>query len=162
MEASTTPAATELRRRAVRVIALFVATLALGIALLAFFATDIQDIDADELASRSGEARAFLVGDYVFVVLYAILSPIAILRFGSVLGSGTPPAWIRLAAICLAGAGVFDLTENTLLFAATSSASQGAVDAAHAVAIPKVALFVAGTLLAIAANVRAVQVLRER
>jgi len=127
--------------------------------LLIAFEPDIQDIDADELVARSDDARAFLAADYLFIVLYAILSPIAIWRFGTTLGDGSPPLWIRLAPLCLA-AGVFDAIENTLLLSATDSASSGAVDAAHAVAIPKGALFVAGAALAIAALVRAIQVLR--
>ncbi|HYU59408.1 MAG TPA: hypothetical protein VEK39_01495 [Solirubrobacterales bacterium] len=149
-----------IRSRALAFVGLFAATLVLGIVLLIAFEPDIQDIDADELVARSDDARAFLAADYLFIVLYAILSPIAIWRFGTTLGDGSPPLWIRLAPLCLAAAGVFDAIENTLLLSATDSASSGAVDAAHAVAIPKVALFVAGAALAIAALVRAIQVLR--
>ena len=104
----------------------------------------------------------FLVADYLFIALYAILSPIAIWRFGSSINGGSPPLWIKLAALLLLAAGVVDATENTLLFSATDAVSEDAVDAAHSLEIPKVTLFTAGTLLAIAVNARAVRGLRRR
>jgi hypothetical protein len=140
-------------RRAQVVLALLVATIALGVVLLVAFDPDVQTVDAGELVDRRDDARAFLVADYAFVVLYAVLSPLAIWRFGA------RPA--RLAAPLLAAAGLVDATENTLLLAATGTVSEGAVDAAHALAVPKIALFVAGALLAMVVNVRAVQVLRR-
>ena len=141
---------------------MFTATLALGIVLLIAFEPEIQTIDADELVARSDDARAFLIADYVFVAFYAILSPLAIWRFGSALTGGSPPGWIKLTALLLMAAGLVDATENTLLLSATDSESEGAVDAAHALEIPKVILFVSGTLLAIVANLRAVKALRQR
>ena len=142
-------------------LALFALTLALGIVLLIAFDPDVQTIDADELADRSDDARAFLAGDFLFVALYAVLSPIAIWRFGSTLGAGSPPRWMIVAVLLLVAAGAVDATENTLLLSSTGSVSTGRVDAAHALAIPKITLFVVGALLAIAAQVRAVQVLRS-
>ena len=148
-----------LRTGPVAVLAMFVATLALGIVLLVAFDPDVQTIDAEELVARKDDARAFLIADYVFVTFYAILSPLAIWRFGRSLGGGTPPGWIKLTALLLMAAGVVDATENTLLLSATDSVSEDAVDAAHGLEIPKVALFVAGAALAVAVNIRAVKVL---
>jgi hypothetical protein len=161
MERANESTASSLRSPAVAVLAVFMATLALGVALLVAFEPDIQTIDADELVSRSGDARAFLGADFVFILLYAVLSPIAIWRFGIALGPGTPPRWIKLTALLLVGAGLVDATENTLLLSATGSVSESAVDLAHALAIPKVTLFTAGAVLAIVANVRAVKALSE-
>jgi hypothetical protein len=160
MEAAVSNREEETRARAV--VALFVATLALGIVLLVAFEPDVQTIDADELASRSDDARAFFIGDYFFIALYAVLSPIAIWRFGGALGSGRPPTWIMLAAWLLAGAGVFDAAENALLLSATGSSSPGTVDAAHAVAIPKTVLFVAGALFTLGVEYRAIRALARR
>jgi hypothetical protein len=142
------------------VLTLLVASVVLGIVLLVAFEPEIQDIGADELVARNDDARAFLIADYVFVVTYAVLSSIAIWRFGAALTGGSPPAWIKIAAALLLAAGLVDATENTLLLSATGSVSEGAVDAAHALAVPKVTLFVAGAALAIVVNVRAAQVLR--
>jgi hypothetical protein len=148
--------------RARVVLALFVATLALGIILSVAFDPEVQTIDAKELPTRSGDARSFLIADFFFIVLYALLSPIAIWRFGSALGSGRPPAWIMLAALLLVGAGIFDAIENSLLLSATGSVSEGRVDAAHAVAIPKTVLFVGGALLTLAIEYRAIRMLARR
>jgi hypothetical protein len=143
------------------VLALFAATLALGVVLLLAFEPEIQTIDADELVARSDDARAFLIADYFFVALYAVVSPAVIWRFGSALASGSPPGWIKLTALLLVAAGLVDAAENTLLLSATDSVSESAVDAAHALAIPKFTLFTAGALLAIVANVRAAKTLRD-
>ncbi len=147
------------RARAWWVAILFAAVVVLGILLLIAFDSNVQTIDADELVRRKDDARAFFAGDYVFVVLYAVLSPIAYWRFGAALTGGSPPTWIKLTLLLAAG-GVFDATENALLLSSTGSASQGRVDAAHAVAIPKTVFFVAGAVFAIAAVLRAVRVLR--
>jgi hypothetical protein len=149
------------RSRAPAVLGLFAATLTVGLLLLIAFEPEVQTVGAEELAERKDDARAFLVGDYVFVLLYAVLSPLAIWRFGRALGSGSPPGWIKLTALLLVAAGLVDLTENTLLFSATGSVSEGAVDAAHALEIPKLALFTAGAILAVIANVRAARALRD-
>jgi uncharacterized membrane protein len=148
-----------IRPRAWWVAILFAATVVLGLVLLFAFDTDVQTIDADELVRRKDDARAFFAGDYVFVVLYAVLSPIAIWRFGAALTGGSPPTWIKLSLLLTAG-GVFDAIENALLLSSTGSASQDRVDAAHAVAIPKTIFFVAGAVVSITALVRAVRVLR--
>jgi hypothetical protein len=162
MEAAIPGAEGATRTRAWVVVALFVATLTLGIVLLVAFDPDVQTINAYELAVRKGDAHAFLTGDYCFVALYALLTPIAIWRFGSALSGGRPPLWVMLAAVLLIGAGVFDLAENTLLWSAADIVSSRRVDAAHAVAIPKTVLFVGGALLALAVDYRAVRVLARR
>jgi hypothetical protein len=158
-------AAGELRSRAWLVVACFAATVAFGLTLLFAFEPDVQGIDADELVERKGEARAFLIADLFFPVIYGLLSPIAQLRFGAALaaakGESQSPRWIVASAVLLAGAAVFDLAENVLLLSATGSESQGRVDAAHAVAVPKVVLFVAGALLALLVLARAMSVLRR-
>jgi hypothetical protein len=53
-----------------------------------------------------------------------------------------------------------DATENALLLSATGSPSEGAVDAAHALEVPKVSLFLAGAALAVVVNLRAAKALR--
>jgi hypothetical protein len=152
----------ELRSRALLVLVLFGATLAYGLLLLFAFDTDIQQINAPELADRSDDARAFLIADLFFPVFYGVLSPFVQLRFGAVLSSDNrPPGWIIATAALLAGAGLFDWAENVLLLIATGSGSQGPVDAAHAVAIPKIVLFVPGALLALFVLARAIKVLRR-
>jgi uncharacterized membrane protein len=140
----------------------FTATLALGVVLLIAFEPEVQTIDAEDLVARSDDARSFLIADYVFVAIYAILSPIAIWRFGTALAGGSPAGWIKLTALLLVAAGLVDATENALLLSATDSVSDGAVDAAHALEVPKVALFTAGALLTIVVNVRAAKVLWRR
>lgn len=115
---------------------MFAATLALGIFLLIAFDSGVQQLDADELVADRDDARAFLIADYFFIALYAVLSPLAIWRFGTALGAARPTS-IRLAPLFLAAGGLFDAIENTLLLSATGSVSEGAVDAAHAAAFPK-------------------------
>jgi hypothetical protein len=157
----------QLRSRALLVLVCFGATLAYGLLLLFAFDTDIQQINAAELVDRSDDARAFLIADLFFPVFYGVLSPFAQLRFGAVLssnqdaGDNRPPGWIIATAVLLAGAGLFDWAENVLLLIATGSGSQGTVDAAHAVAIPKTGLFVPGALLALFVLARAIKVLRH-
>ena len=146
--------------RARAVLIMFAVTLTMGIVLLVAFEPEVQTIDARELVARQSDAREFLVADYLFVVLYAVLSPIAIWRFGASIGPGSPPLWIKLTAFFLVAAGLVDATENTLLFSATDAVSEGAVDAAHSLEIPTIMLFTAGVLFAIAATVRAVRALR--
>ena len=53
-----------------------------------------------------------------------------------------------------------DAVENALLLSATGTVSSGRVDAAHALEIPKVTLFLAATALALVANAHAVRALR--
>ena len=146
--------------RARSVVLLLVATVVLGLVLVIAFDPGVQTLDAQELVDRKDDARAFLIADLFFIAVYAVLSPLAIWRFGSALGGGSPPAWIKAAAIFLAAAGIADVTENVLLLSAAGSISEGAVDAAHVAAIPKVVLFIVGAALAIAVNVRAIRTLR--
>ena len=149
------------RRWATRVLALFVATLALGILLLIAFEPDVQTVEADELVARSDDARAFFIADYLFVLVYAVLSPWVIWRYGESSSGDAAPAWIKLAALLLVAAGVVDAAENTLLLSSTGSVSEGRVDAAHALAVPKIALFVGGAVLAVLVNLRALRTVRE-
>lgn len=149
------------RRRAWAVVVLFGATVAYGVLLLVAFEPDVQDANAAELAARSDEAREFLIADLLFPVIYGVLSPLAQWRFGTSLTPGSPPRWVIGAALCLAGAAVCDWTENVLLLLATDSPSPDTVDAAHAVAVPKVILFIAGALLALAVLARATLELRR-
>ena len=150
------------RRSAWAVVALFLATVLYGVLLLLAFEPDVQQADAAELVARSDDARAFLIADLFFPLIYGVLSPIAQWRFGRSLTGSSPPRWVATAAILLALAGLCDWTENVLLLTATGSESPDAVDAAHAVAVPKVAFFVAGGLLALAVLVRALRELRRR
>jgi uncharacterized membrane protein len=152
----------DLRPRAVAVLIMFTATLTLGVVLLVAFEPEIQTIDAHDLVARSDDARAFLIADYLFVACYAILSPLAIWRFGIFLGASSPPRWIKLTVLLLVAAGLVDATENTLLLSATGSVSEAAVNAAHALEIPKVSLFVSGAALAIVVNLCAARTLRPR
>jgi hypothetical protein len=153
-------AETDVRSRALAVVGAFVLTLAYGLLLLAAFEPDVQEASARELVARSDDARSFLIADLFFPLIYGVLSPLAQWRFGRALAGGSPPGWIAAAALLLAGAAVCDWTENVLLLSATDRPSEGAVDAAHVVAWPKIVLFVAGALLAIAVLVRAVRELR--
>src|SRR5687767_5366479 len=139
---------------------MLIATLAMGVVLVVAFEPDVQGVSAQELVERKDDARAFFAGDYVFVFLYAILSPVVIWRYGSALGDGVPPFWIELAAGLLLAAGLVDLAENTLLVTSTGSVNDGRVDAGHALEIPKVILFSLGALMALAVNVHAAMTLR--
>jgi hypothetical protein len=154
--------APNIHSRALAVLLLLILTLALGIVLLAFFEPDVQQVSAQELVDRKDAAREFLAADTVFVFLYGILSPLAIWRYGSALGDGDPPFWIELAAGLLLAAGLVDLAENALLALSTGSVSESRVDAAHFLEIPKGVLFIAGAVMALVVNVRAVMTLRER
>ena len=147
--------AAERDRAAKWVIAAFAIALLASLALLAFFDVEVQTIDAQELAQRDGDARAFFAGDYVFIALYAVLGSWAQRRFAAF----EPGPW-RLAPPLLLLGGVVDAVENTLLLLSTGSVHEGRVDAAHALMIPKMVLVTLGALLALLAVVRAVRVLR--
>jgi hypothetical protein len=147
-----------LRYRARVVVLAFVATLALGVLLVIAFEPEVQTVDAGELAARSRDARAFLIADYVFIALYALVSPLAQLRFGRALAAaGSAPRWITWTAVLLLSAGVVDATENTLLLSATDSEAPGTVDFAHALAVPKIVLFVTAALLSLRVVAKAAQ-----
>jgi len=145
------------------VVLLFAAVVLLGVILLVAFEPEVQTIEATELFARTQDAKAFLITDFLFVVLYAVLLPIAIWNFGVASGAGRAPDWIRLAVLLLLllGAGAVDAIENTLLLTAVGSGSADTVDAAHALEMPKVTLFAAGALLALAALVSATRALRD-
>lgn len=149
-----------LRRHALLVLASFVASLAVGLLLLAAFDPEVQTLSAAELVERRDSARSFLAADYLFVALYAVLSPLAIRRFGRALGAGAAPRWIVLAAALLAVAGLFDAVENALLWSASDQVSDDTVQAAHAVAVPKLIFFAVATLLALAVNGVALRAVR--
>jgi hypothetical protein len=136
------------------------ATVAYGIFLLAAFDPSVQQDGAAELVDRSETAREFLVADLFFPLFYGLLSPLAIWRFGAGADGGPPPGWIAAAAILLGIAAICDLAENVLLLTALDSVSAGAVDAAHLVALPKLACFGAGALLGIAILGKAARSLR--
>jgi hypothetical protein len=146
------------RARAAAVLLAFAAALLLGVVLVVAFDPDVQTIGPAELVARSDDARRFLIGDYFFVAVYAVASPIAQWRFGAVLGEDRP-RWMRYAPLLLVAAGIVDATENALLLSATDAEAEGTVDTAHALAAPKVILFVAAALLAIGVAGRAVRVL---
>lgn len=147
------------RARAGAVVWAFANSLVLGLALLVFFEPDVQQAGAAELVERRDDARAFFAADYVFILLYAVLSPLAIRRYGSTIAAG-PPWWLTAAVVLLPLAGLADAVENTLLISATDSPSPGTVDAAHLVAIPKLVLFAGGAGCAVAVLVRAIRELR--
>lgn len=159
MSAVAVDAGGEVRARARAVVATFGAALVLGIVLLVFFEPDVQQAEPGELVARKDDARAFFAVDFVFILLYAIASPWAISRFGAA-HDGPNPWWLTAAVILLPLAGLVDATENALLLSSTGSVSPDAVDLAHGLAIPKIALFVAGTACSIAVLARAVRTLR--
>ena len=151
-----TPTADRSRAVAVAALAAFGASLAVALILLVLFEPDVQTMSAEELYARRDDARAFLVGDFVFILLYGVLSPIVLWRFWRASGS----RWAAAGAVLLACAAVVDVAEGVLLMSATDGVSQGAVDAAHGLEIPKVGLFVAGLIPAVVANVQAARFLR--
>ena len=148
---------TDARRRAPAVLAAFVASLLVALVLAVAFDPGVQTVGARELVDRQDDARAFLAGDFLFVLLYAVVSPIVLWRFGRAAAS----RWAAAAAVLLALAGLVDLTENVLLLSATDTVSADAVDAAHGLEVPKVGLFVAGLIPAIVANWQAARSLRR-
>ena len=159
MEAARGVSEPETRSRAIAVIGAFAGAVVLGIVLLIAFEPDVQQAGAVELVAREDDARSFFVADFVFILLYAVLSPLAIWRFGATIEGG-PPRWISAAVVILPLAGLVDAIENVLIWSAAGSPSPDTVDAAHSLAIPKVVLFVAGSACAVGALVKAVRALR--
>jgi hypothetical protein len=94
-------------------------------------------------------------------LLYGIAFPIAAWRLGRSLPGARPPWYFVAATLALATGAVFDLAENALLLTAIDRESTGLVDAAHALAIPKLAAGLSGDLLALAVVARAVLSLRR-
>ena len=161
MEAQREIGGGSLRPAATGVAVAFAAAVAMAVLLAVLFDVEVQRIEAGELAERESDARAFFIADFVFICVYALLLPIAIWRFGAAVGDD--PGWALIGAVVLLPlAGLVDAIENTLLWSAAGSFSPETVDAAHALAIPKIALFLAGAAFAIAMLGRAVRVLRER
>lgn len=144
--------------RSKAVVATYFAAVVLGIVLVVFFEPDVQQAGAAELVERKDDARAFFAADYVFILVYALASPLAIARYGATLAGGRP-WWLTAAIVLLPLAGLVDAAENAILLSATGSESEGAVDAAHALAVPKTVLFLAG---AACSTVVLVKTLRDR
>jgi hypothetical protein len=154
-----TPAS--IRSRALALVGLTLAVLAFGIVLLTAFDPGVEMLDAEELVARSDDAQAFLIADYFYIVLYSLLLPATLWRFGESLGDAGPPTWVRAAALLFMAAGVVDLVENTLLITSTDSVSQGSVDAAHVAGWVNIVLFTAGALPGLLLLVRALGALRQ-
>lgn len=146
------------RKRARAVLSLLAATVAFAAFLLIGFEPDIQEAGARELVDREEDARAFLAADYVFILLYGVVSPIVIWRFAKASGG---PAWMKIAALVLVVAGILDAVENTLLLSASDAVNEDAVDAAHGVAIPKWIFGLTAFALALGVNLRAIRTLRS-
>jgi len=160
MEALQASGMRALRGRALAVLALFGVTTVYGVMLLIAFEPGVQHDSAAELVARGDDAKAFLIADYLFIVLFAVAMPLALWRFGAALEGGRPPLWILIAVGLLVLCGLVDVGENSLLYSATDSVSPDSVDDAHALALPKLALFGGGLVLTIVAAVRALRVLR--
>ena len=132
-----------------------------GLVLLFFFEVGVQQDSATELVARSDDARSFLVADLFFPPIYALLVPLAALAFARRDYGGGEPGWLKAAAASLVIAGLCDWGENILLLASLKTASPNRVDAAHAVAIPKLIFFALGTLGILVLLYRAIRT-RER
>ena len=143
----------------VRFLAAVGAAFVYGIVLLLFFEVDVQQDTAAELVAHADDARSFLVADLFFPPIYALLVPLAALAFARRSYGGSEPFWLVAAAASLVIAGFCDWGENILLLAALDTESPNRVDAAHAIAIPKLAFFGLGTLGILALLWRAI---RER
>ena len=129
-----------------RFIAAFGAAVLYGLFLLGFFEVDVQQDSAAELVARDEDARSFLVADLFFPPIYALLVPLAALAFARTSYGGAEPAWVKAALGCLVIAGLCDWGENILLLASLDTESPNRVDAAHAVAIPKLVFFGLGAV----------------
>lgn len=116
---------------------------------------DVQNAGVEELVERRSDAVAFFTYDYVFVVVYGVIAPVALWRFGAsaLVGTrpGTPPAWLVASALLLGAGALFDAVENTVLLLASSNGDAGWVDLGHALAVPKYALGGIGGLIALRA-----------
>ncbi len=128
-----------------------------GLVLLVFFEVGVQQDSAAELVARADDARSFLVADLFFPPVYALLVPLAALAFARRSYGEAEPLWVKAAAACLVLAGLCDWGENILLLASLDTASPNRVDAAHAVAIPKLVFFGLGALGVLALLYRALR-----
>ena len=129
-----------------RFLAAVAAAVLYGLFLLRFFEVGVQQDSAAEIVARDDDARSFLVADLFFPPIYALLVPLAALAYARVSYEGAVPAWAKAALGCLAIAGLCDWGENILLLASLETESPNRVDAAHAVAVPKLVFFGLGTL----------------
>lgn len=132
------------------------ASMAYGLFLLAAFDPGVQTDSAAELVSGSDEAREFLVADLAFPLFYAVLLPLAALS-ASRAADGHAPWWVAACAAALVLGGLCDWAENILLLASLDTESPNRVDAAHAVAVPKLifcGLGAAGMLVLLATLLR--------
>jgi hypothetical protein len=125
--------------------------------LLGFFEVGVQQDSAAEIVARDDDARSFLVADLFFPPIYAFLVPLAALAYARVSYEGAVPAWVKAAMGCLVIAGLCDWGENVLLLASLETESPNRVDAAHAVAVPKLVFFGLGTLGVLALLYRALR-----
>lgn len=128
-----------------RFIAAVGAAVAYGLFLLLFFEVDVQQDSAAEIVARDDDARSFLVADLFFPPIYAFLVPLAALAYARASYGGAEPAWVKGALASLVIAGLCDWGENLLLLASLDTESPNRVDAAHAVAVPKLIFFAIGT-----------------
>ena len=151
----------QLRARAWLVLGVFIASVAYGVMLVAAFDPSVQNLDSGELFARTDDARAFLVADLFFPLLYGLGFPITAWRFGRCLTRGRPPWFFVAASLALATGAVLDLVENALLLVAVDRESPALVDTAHVIAVPKLLAGVTGNLLALAVVGRAVLSLRR-
>jgi hypothetical protein len=142
------------RSRAWALIAAALAVIAYGVLLLVAFDPGVEMLDAGELVADSDDARAFLIADLFFPVLYGAVLPLAMWRFGA-------ERWVRVAAVLLVAAGLVDWVENVMLLTATDEVSESAVDAAHVAGWVNVVLFTAGALPGLVLLVRALPALRQ-
>ena len=142
-----------------RFLAAVAAAVAYGVFLLLSFEVDVQQDSAADLVARDDDARSFLVADLFFPPIYGFLVPLAALAFARRSYGGAEPIWVKAAAASLVIAGLCDWGENILLLASLETESPNRVDAAHAIAIPKLVFFGLGTLGMLALLYRAI---RER
>ena len=140
-----------------RFIAAVAIALAYGVFLLVSFEVGVQQDSAAELVARDDDARSFLVADLLFPLLYGFLVPLAALAFARRSYDGTEPIWVKAAAAFLFLAGLCDWGENILLLASLGTESPNRVDAAHAIALPKLVFFGLGTLGMLALLFRAIK-----
>jgi hypothetical protein len=129
-----------------RFIAAVAAAVAYGLVLLLFFEVSVQQDSAYALVAHADEARSFLVADLFFPPIYAFVVPLTALAFARRTYGGAAPIWAKAALGSLVIAGLCDWGENLLLLSALDTPSLNRVDAAHAIAIPKLIFFGLGTL----------------
>ena len=130
---------------------------AYGLVLLASFEVAVQQDSAADLVRHADDARSFLVADLFFPLFYALAVPLAALGFARRSYDGDVPGAIKAALACLPVAGICDWGENLLLLASLDTESPNRVDAAHAVAIPKLIFFAIGTVGVLALLYRALR-----